>query len=101
MHKLAHTLALIAAAAAIAGCGISNPYQHNAGTTTSTSTSTPTSTASSAAAEPGAEPRRATRSPAASPGKPGARERAEHTRGRDRTVRDPVHQLDLADARRS
>ena len=99
MHKLAHTLALIAAGAAIAGCGISNPYQHTASTTTSTST--PTSTASSPAAEPGAEPRRATRSPAASPGKPGARERAEHARGRDRAVRDAVHQLDVADARRS
>ncbi|MDQ2897047.1 MAG: hypothetical protein M3Y09_15615 [Actinomycetota bacterium] len=56
MHKLAHTLTLTAAAAAIAGCGISNPYQHNAGTTTSTSTSTPTSTASSPAANPAQNP---------------------------------------------
>jgi hypothetical protein len=53
MHKLAHTLTL-AAAAAIAGCGISNPYQHTAGTTTSTSTST--STSSSPAANPAQNP---------------------------------------------
>ena len=58
MHKLAHTLTLTAAAAAIAGCGISNPYQHNTSTTTSTSTSTstPTSTASSPAANPAQNP---------------------------------------------
>jgi hypothetical protein len=56
MHKLAHTLTLTAAAAAIAGCGISNPYQHTAGSTTSTSTSTPTSTASSRAANPAQNP---------------------------------------------
>ncbi len=56
MHKLAHTLTLIAAAAAIAGCGISNPYQHTAGTTTSTSTSTATSTASSPARNPAQNP---------------------------------------------
>jgi hypothetical protein len=50
MRKLVHTLTLIAAAAgvaALAGCGISNPYQHTAhATTTTTSTSTSTSTAS-------------------------------------------------------
>jgi len=56
MYKLAHTLALIAATAAIAGCGISNPYQHNAGTTTSTSASTSTGTASSAATNPAQNP---------------------------------------------
>ena len=56
MHKLAHTLTLIAAAAAIAGCGISNPYQHTAATTTTTSTSTSTSTASSPAANPAQNP---------------------------------------------
>jgi len=55
MHKLTHTLTLTAAAAAIAGCGISNPYQHNPGTT-STSTSTSTSTASSPAANPAQNP---------------------------------------------
>jgi hypothetical protein len=54
MHKLAHTLTLTAAAAAIAGCGISNPYQHTA--TTTTSTSTATSTASSPAANPAQNP---------------------------------------------
>jgi hypothetical protein len=54
MHKLAHTLTLTAAAAAIAGCGISNPYQHPATTTTSTSTST--STSSSPAANPAQNP---------------------------------------------
>jgi hypothetical protein len=56
MYKLAHTLTLIAAAAAIAGCGISNPYQHTAGTTTSTSTSTPAGSASSPAANPAQNP---------------------------------------------
>jgi hypothetical protein len=56
MYKLAHTLTLTAAAAAIAGCGISNPYQHTAGTTTSTSTSTSTSTASSPGANPAQNP---------------------------------------------
>jgi hypothetical protein len=56
MHKLAHTLTLTAAAAAIAGCGISNPYQHTAATTTSTSTSTPTGTASSPAGNPAQNP---------------------------------------------
>jgi hypothetical protein len=56
MHKLTHTLTLTAAAAAIAGCGISNPYQHTAGSTASTSTSTPTSTASSPAANPAQNP---------------------------------------------
>jgi hypothetical protein len=55
MHRLAHTLALIVAGAAIAGCGISNPYQHNAATT-STSTSTATGTASSPAANPAQNP---------------------------------------------
>lgn len=54
MPKLAHTLTLIAAGAAIAGCGISNPYQHAAGPTSSTSTST--STASSTAANPAQNP---------------------------------------------
>jgi hypothetical protein len=54
MYKLAHTLTLTAAAAAIAGCGISNPYQHTAATTTSTSTST--GTASSPAANPAQNP---------------------------------------------
>jgi hypothetical protein len=55
MHKLAHTLTMIAAAAAaIAGCGISNPYQHTAGATTLTSTST--STASSPVANPAQNP---------------------------------------------
>jgi hypothetical protein len=56
MHRLAHTLTLTAAAAAIAGCGISNPYQHTAGTTTSTSTSTSTSAASSPASNPAQNP---------------------------------------------
>ncbi len=60
MPKLAHTLTLIAAAAAITGCGISNPYQHTAGTTTSTSTSTATSKANSPA------------NPAQNPGEPPA-----------------------------
>jgi hypothetical protein len=54
MHKLAHTLTLTAAAAAIAGCGISNPYQHTAGATTLTSTST--SPASSPAGNPAQNP---------------------------------------------
>jgi hypothetical protein len=52
MPKLAHTLTLIAAAVtagAIAGCGISNPYQH---ASTNRSTSTSTSTASPPAANP-------------------------------------------------
>ena len=56
MHRLAHTLTLTAAAAAIAGCGISNPYQHNAASSTSTSTSTATGTASSAATNPAQNP---------------------------------------------
>jgi hypothetical protein len=51
MPKLTHTLALIAACAAIAGCGISNPYQH-----TTTSMSTSTSTANSPAANPTQNP---------------------------------------------
>jgi hypothetical protein len=56
MHRLAHTLTLIAAAAAIAGCGISNPYQHTAATTTTTSTPTPANTTSSAATNPAQNP---------------------------------------------
>ena len=54
MHRLAHTLTLIAAGVAIAGCGISNPYQHTAGTTTSASTAT--STARSPAGNPAQNP---------------------------------------------
>jgi hypothetical protein len=65
MHKLAHTLTLTAAAIAIAGCGISNPYQHNAGTTTSTSTST--STASSPAGNPAQNPGEAPAPPPPAP----------------------------------
>ena len=99
MHRLAHTLALTAAAAAIAGCGISNPYQHNAASSTSTSNSD--RHGELGRDEPGAEPRGAARSPASSPGKPGAHERAEHARGRDHAVRDAVHELDVADARGS
>ncbi len=50
--------------------------------------------------QPGAEPRRTTRTPTASSGKPDTRESAEHPRGRDHAVRGPVHELDVADARR-
>ena len=55
MYKLAHTLALIAAAAAIAGCGISNPYQHTAASA-STSTSTGSLPAGNPAQNPGEPP---------------------------------------------
>jgi hypothetical protein len=63
MHRLAHTLTLTAAAAAIAGCGISNPYQHTAGITTSTSTSTSTTTGAASSRTP---------NPAQNPGEPPA-----------------------------
>jgi hypothetical protein len=58
MHELTRTLTLIAAGAVIAGCGISNPYQHTAGATTlmSTSTSTASSPASNPAQNPGEPP---------------------------------------------
>ena len=56
MPKLAHTLTLIAAGAAIAGCGISNPYQHTAGATTSPSTSTAGPPAGNPAQNPGEPP---------------------------------------------
>jgi hypothetical protein len=56
MHKLACTLALIAAGVAIAGCGISNPYQHTAAATTSTSTSTVGPPAGNPAQNPGEPP---------------------------------------------
>jgi hypothetical protein len=55
MHKLAHTLTLIAAAA-IAGCGISNPYQHATTRSTSTATSTASSPAANPAQNPGEQP---------------------------------------------
>ncbi len=56
MHKLAHTLTMTAAAAAIAGCGISNPYQHTTTAATSTSTSMSTSTSASTSRSPAANP---------------------------------------------
>jgi hypothetical protein len=56
MSNLARTLTLIAAAAAIAGCGIANPYQHAATSSTSTSASTARSTATNPAQNPGEPP---------------------------------------------
>src|SRR5450755_933031 len=56
MSNLARTLTLIAAGAAIAGCGIANPYQHAATSSTSTSASTARSTATNPAQNPGEPP---------------------------------------------
>ncbi|MGI8506063.1 MAG: hypothetical protein ACR2MK_04535 [Solirubrobacteraceae bacterium] len=77
MYKLAHTLTLIAAAAAIAGCGISNPYQHASGPTSSTSTSTASSPAANPAQNPGelpapAPPSASSQAPAKAQGTPEA-----------------------------